>query len=74
MEKAQQKGFINQVTNGAELLRKLFDQAEKEKFTLKNIDGKTLIVKNSATYSLYRYTPHLAGARLFFDIYHSFFK
>jgi len=70
----QYQGFINQVTSGAESLHKLFAQAEQEKFILKNIDGKTLVVKNSATYSLYRYTPHLAGAKLFFDIYHNFFK
>lgn len=70
----QYQGFVHQIVSGAESLRRLFDQAEKEKFTLNNIDGKTLIVKNSATYSLYRYTPHLAGVKLFFDIYHSFFK
>ncbi|PJE63179.1 hypothetical protein COU88_00930 [Candidatus Roizmanbacteria bacterium CG10_big_fil_rev_8_21_14_0_10_39_6] len=70
----QYQGFMHQVASGAESLRNLFNQAEKEKFTLKNIDGKTLIVKNNATYSLYRYTPHFAGVKLFFDIYHSFFR
>lgn len=70
----QYQGFIKQVHGAAAILRKHFDQAEKERFTLPDIDGKTLVVKNSATYSLYRYTPHLTGAKLFFDIYHRFFN
>ena len=28
---------------------------------------------NASTYSLYKYTPHLAGARLFYDVYKRFF-
>lgn len=70
----QYQGFKNQVASAAQLLRKHFDQAEKERFTLRDVDGKTLVAKNSATYSLYRYTPHVAGAKLFFDIYSSFFR
>lgn len=65
--------FENQVASAAQLLRKHFDQAENAHFTVLNVDGRTLIVKNRATYSLYRYTPHVAGAKLFFDIYSSFF-
>ncbi|MBI4065201.1 hypothetical protein HY409_02435 [Candidatus Gottesmanbacteria bacterium] len=68
------QGFENQVAGAAQLLRKHFDQAEKEHFTLRDVDGRMLLVKNSATYSLYRYTPHVAGAKLFFDIYSSFFR
>ncbi len=68
------QGFEHQVADAATLLRKHFDQAEKERFTLRDIDGRTLVVKNSATYSLYRYTPRIAGAKLFFDIYSSFFR
>lgn len=70
----QYQGFIKQVHGAATILRKHFDQAEKERFTVPDIDGIPLVVKNSATYSLYRYTPHLAGAKLFFDIYHRFFN
>lgn len=70
----QYQGFENQVAGAAQLLRNHFDQAEKERFTLRDVDGKTLVVENSATYSLYRYTPHVAGAKLFFDIYSRFFR
>lgn len=70
----QYQGFVKQVYGAAAILRKHFDQAEKERFTIPDVDGRTLVVKNSATYSLYRYTPHLAGAKLFFDIYHKFFN
>lgn len=70
----QYQGFVKQVHGAAAILRKHFDQAEKERFTVPDVDGRTLVVKSSATYSLYRYTPHLAGAKLFFDIYHKFFN
>lgn len=66
------QGFSKQIISAAETLRKNFDSAEKENFTVKIDDEKTA-VKNRATYSLYKYTPHISGAELFFDIYHSFF-
>lgn len=69
----QYQGFANQINGAAETLRKNFDKANEANFGLDNVDGRKLIVKNAATFSLYSYTPHVAGAELFFDIYQNFF-
>ncbi len=37
------------------------------------IDGRRVSVKNAATYSLYKYTPHLQGNRLFYDVFAGYF-
>lgn len=68
----QYQGFAKQIIGATETLRKNFDSAEKENFTVK-VDNEETVVKNRATYSLYLYTPHISGAELFFDIYHNFF-
>lgn len=67
------QGFIKQITRAAEYFREYYNQAEADHFTHKNVDGKELRAVNAATYSLYKYTPHLAGARLFYDVYEGFF-
>lgn len=36
-------------------------------------DGKPLTVLTRATYALYRYTPHIAGSDLFYQVYNQFF-
>lgn len=71
----QYQGFAKQIIGAVETLRKNFDEAKikEDGFSLEDVDGKKLIVKNRATYSLYFYTPHVAGAELFLNIYHSFF-
>lgn len=69
----QYQGFANQINGAVETLRKNFDKANEASFGLDNVDGRKLIVKNAATFSLYSYTPHVAGAELFFDIYQNFF-
>ncbi|MBI3559025.1 hypothetical protein HY085_01400 [Candidatus Gottesmanbacteria bacterium] len=68
------QGFSIQIISAAETFRENFDVATGANFKLDNVDGHELIVKNGATFSLYRYTPHISGAKLFFDIYHSFFN
>lgn len=72
----QYQGFTNQIVGAAKTFRLNFNEAKEQggEFILENIDGKRLSIKNRATYSLYKYTPHIAGAELFFDIYQDFFK
>ena len=66
------QGFAKQIKSAAETFRSGFDSARREKFEI-SVDGATLAVNNSATYSLYSYTPHVSGAKLFFDTYYDFF-
>jgi hypothetical protein len=37
------------------------------------IDGSTINPANSATYSLYKYTPHFRGTRSFWMLYWRYF-
>ena len=67
------QGFSKQIISAAETLRENFNKAEGKKFEVK-VDGENIVVKNRASYSLYRYTPHFAGVELFFDIYQNFFN
>lgn len=68
------RGFPTQIISAAQTLREHYDEAEKVNFELKNIDGEKFTVKNAATYSLYRYTPHISGIELYFNIYQTFFN
>lgn len=69
----QYQGFAKQIIGATETLRDNFDIAGKANFRMDNVDGHELVVKNAATFSLYLYTPHVAGMELFFNIYHDFF-
>ncbi|MFH1191935.1 MAG: hypothetical protein V1655_00490 [bacterium] len=68
------QGFVNQINYAAKYFRQYFNEAEVVDFTHKNVDGKELKVVNAATYSLYRYTPHIAGPKLVYDVYKMFFS
>lgn len=66
------QGFTNQIFSATRTLRNNYYEAQKNGLKVE-IDGVNVTVKNNATYSLYRYTPHVSGAELFFNIYHDFF-
>ncbi len=71
------KGFGKQVAGSAQTLRKWYDYAQDkikkgESIDLK-IDGQNVAVKNAATYSNYKYTPHFAGNKLYWDVYRGYF-
>lgn len=71
------KGFGNQVAGSAKCFRKWYDYAQDklkkgESISL-TIDGQRVPVKNAATYSNYKYTPHFAGNKLFWDVYRGYF-
>lgn len=71
------KGFKKQITGAANTFRKNFDAganalaAKKAKMKI-NYGKDTYTPANAATYSLYAYTPHTAGAKLFTSIYKSY--
>ncbi|MBU4455738.1 hypothetical protein KJ586_04480 [Patescibacteria group bacterium] len=67
------QGFVTQITYAAKYFREYYDEAETVNFTHQDVDGKELKVVNAATYSLYKYTPHLAGPELVYDVYKMFF-
>jgi len=67
------QGFVNQMNYAAKYFRQYFNEAKVVDFTHKNVDGKELKTVNAATYSLYRYTPHVAGPKLVYDVYKIFF-
>ena len=68
------QGFINQINYAAKYFRKFYNEAELAHFTHKNVDGKKLKTVNAATYSLYKYTPHIAGPELVYKVYKGFFN
>jgi len=71
------KGFKKQITGAANTFRKNFESgaaalaAKKAKMKI-NYGKDTFTPSNAATYSLYAYTPHTAGAKLFTSIYKSY--
>ena len=71
------KGFGNQVAGSAKTLRKWYDYAQdklnKGQSISMTIDGESVPVKNAATYSNYKYTPHFAGNKLFWNVYRGYF-
>lgn len=72
------KGFKNQIRGSAKTFRKCFDAgagllAAKKSTKLKINYGKdSTVPPNASTYSLYCYTPHTAGAKLFTSVYKKF--
>jgi hypothetical protein len=72
------KGFKNQITGAAATFRKNFDKgadllgAKKSTKLPINYGKATFAPTNAATYSLYSYTPHTHGAKLFTSIYKSY--
>jgi hypothetical protein len=67
----QYQGFGNQIWNGARVLNKNQDGWHAG-ITL-TIDGTVVSPSDSATYSLYRYTPHFHGNTLFWRLYWRYF-
>ena len=74
---AKYKGFDKQVEYAAATMRKHYDRGReliREQGTVRmTIDRRRYKVKNAATYSLYKYTPHRAGTRLFYDVFAGYF-
>ncbi|HNY09965.1 MAG TPA: hypothetical protein PKK26_00095 [Candidatus Wallbacteria bacterium] len=71
------KGFKKQITGAAHTFRKNFDAgvsalASKVAKMKINYGKDSITPANAATYSLYAYTPHTAGAKLFTSIYKSY--
>ncbi|MBF0498644.1 MAG: LysM peptidoglycan-binding domain-containing protein [Candidatus Riflebacteria bacterium] len=67
------KGFDKQIEGAAATYKRHYLDAKAkldrgESLTMK-IDGTTIDVKNAATYSFYQYCPHVAGNKLFFDVW-----
>lgn len=69
----QYKGFLTQLKAGTRIFKEVVQELKEPPFVHKNVDGKPLTVLNRATYALYRYTPHIAGADLFYRVYAQFF-
>ncbi|MDD2731573.1 MAG: transglutaminase-like domain-containing protein [Candidatus Pacebacteria bacterium] len=79
---ARYKGFITQMVLGSqEFLRRWYDKASDFDYLLKiDINETTtdnwqpIKVLNAATFSLYKFTPHIyEGGRLVYTIYNNFF-
>lgn len=72
------KGFKKQITGAADTFRKNFDKganlisAKKSTKLPINYGKDNFSPANAATYSLYSYTPHTHGAKLFASIYNSY--
>lgn len=70
------KGFDKQIEYCAQTYRRHYDDAKAkldrgEKVTM-TIDGQQINVKNAATYSFYKYCPHIQGNKLFFDVWRGY--
>ena len=72
------KGLAKQIDGGTKTLRKWYDYAQdklnKGQSINLPIDGENVAIKNAATYSNYKYTPHFAGNKLFQNVYLGWFK
>ncbi len=72
------KGLAKQIDGGTKTLRKWYDFAQdklnKGQSINLPIDGETVAIKNAATYSNYKYTPHFAGNKLFQNVYLGWFR
>ena len=66
------QGFAKQVVSAVYFLRWHFDLAPKNDFSAV-VDERKMKVGNRSTYSLYRYTPHVEGARRFLAVYKDLF-
>jgi peptidoglycan hydrolase CwlO-like protein len=67
----QYQGFGNQIWGGARALSR--NRSNWHAGISLTIDGTVVRPSSSATYSLYRYTPHLHGATLFWRLYWRYF-
>jgi len=67
----QYQGFGNQIWWGAQKLDK--NSRPWEPGISMRIDGSRINPANSATYSLYKYTPHFRGTRSFWMLYWRYF-
>ncbi len=70
------KGFDKQIEYCAQTYRRHYDDAKAkldrgEKISM-TIDGKQINVKNAASYSFYKYCPHIQGNKLFFDVWRGY--
>lgn len=70
---ARYSGLFTQLKEAPKLLKGYFVNLKEAPFTHGNVDGRPLTVMNKATFSFYKYTPHLAGADLFYRVYNQFF-
>lgn len=68
---SQYQGFGNQIWGGARALAR--NRSYWRSGISLKIDGNAVYPSNSATHSLYRYTPHLHGNVLFWRIYWRYF-
>jgi hypothetical protein len=68
---SQYQGFGNQIWGGARALAR--NRSYWRAGISLSIDGNAVYPSNSATHSLYRYTPHLHGNVLFWRIYWRYF-
>lgn len=67
------RGLLTQLRESPRLFRNYLTKIEGAPLTHSNVDGQPLTVINKATLALYKYTPHMAGANLFYRIYSQFF-
>jgi len=67
------QGFSVQINSAAKYFRQYYNEAKANELTHKNVDGQPLIVLNASTYCLYKYTPHIEGAKLVYKVYRMFF-
>jgi peptidoglycan hydrolase CwlO-like protein len=65
------QGFGNQIWGGARALHR--SRSYWRRGISLTIDGNAVYPANAATHSLYRYTPHFHGARLFWSLYWRYF-
>lgn len=70
--KTYMSGFGRQVWYGARALHR--NSLPWRAGITMNIDSSTVRPANGATYSLYKYTPHLHGTRSFWDLWRRYFN
>lgn len=76
---AKYAGFTKQVDGTAYQYRYNFDGSKTNKFTdyqlnqTMTFDGIAVTLRNQATASIYRYTPHVAGAKSLYNFFFSYF-
>ena len=71
------KGLDKQFDYAAATLKTHYDRGQdliaQNGVIAMTIDGTPLRVRNAATYSMYKYTPHKHGSKLFYDVYVGYF-
>ncbi|NTU66729.1 MAG: hypothetical protein HGB08_02270 [Candidatus Moranbacteria bacterium] len=68
----QFQGLIIQINSAAKYFRQYYNESQGINLT-HEVEGKPFKVLNAATYTLYKYTPFVDGARLVYDVYFGFF-